>query len=94
MMIGACTVQLYLPGVFSLKEKRSRLKPILIDLHRRFNVAAVEIDNQDVWQSASIAIVAVANESTLIYSVLEKAVHWIDENRFDVEIVDWIVELR
>ncbi len=94
MIIGACTMQLYLPGVFSLKEKRSRLKPILIDLRRRFNVAAVEIDNQDVWQSASIAFVAVANESTLIYSILEKAVHWIDENRFDVEIVDWRVELR
>lgn len=94
MIIGACTVQLYLPGVNSLKEKRSRLKPILIDIRRRFNTAAVEIDNHDVWQSAGIAIVAVANESNHIYSVLEKAVHWIEENRFDVEVIDWTVELR
>jgi uncharacterized protein YlxP (DUF503 family) len=94
MIIGACTVNLYLPGVASLKEKRSRLKPLLNDIRRRYSTAVAEIDNHDVWQSAEIAIVAVANDSKHIYAVLEKAVHWIEDHHFEVEIVDWKVELR
>ena len=94
MIIGACTLQLYLPGVTSLKEKRSRLKPLLNDIKRRFSVAIAEIDKHDIWQSADIAIVAVSNDSNHIYSVLEKAVHWVEDNHFEVEVLDWTVELR
>ena len=94
MIIGACTLELYLPGVASLKEKRSRLKPLLNDIKRRYNIAAAEIDKHDIWQSADIAIVAVATDSNHIYSVLEKAVHWIEDHHFEVEVLDWSVELR
>ncbi|MBN1249178.1 MAG: DUF503 domain-containing protein, partial [Anaerolineae bacterium] len=59
MIIGACTLHLYLPGVTSLKEKRSVVKPLLHQLRRRFEIAAAEVDHQDVWQSADIGIVAV-----------------------------------
>lgn len=94
MIIGACTIQLYLPGVASLKEKRGLLKPLLTQLRRRFDVAVAEVEHQDRWQSAAIAIVAVANETGHVYTVLENAVHWIeDEYRF-LEITDWSVELR
>jgi uncharacterized protein YlxP (DUF503 family) len=94
MIIGACTIQLYLPGVFSLKEKRGVLKPLLNQLRRQFEVAAAEIGNQDVWQSADIAVVAVSNEAGHVYAVLEKAVHWIEEEYRGAEVVDWAVELR
>lgn len=94
MIIGACTLKLYLPGVNSLKEKRSRLKPLLNDVRRRYNIAAAETDKHDIWQSADIAIVAVANDSNHIYSVLEKAVHWIEDKHYEVEVLDWTVELR
>jgi len=94
MIIGACTIQLYLPGVFSLKEKRGVLKPLLNQLRRRFEVAVAEVGNQDVWQSADIAIVAVSNEAGHIYVVLEKAIHWIEEEYRGVEVLDWAVELR
>ena len=95
MIIGACTIQLYLPGVFSLKEKRGVLKPLLNQLRRQFEVAAAEVGNQDTWQSADIAVIAVSNESGHIYAVLEKAVHWIEEEyRGGIEVLDWAVELR
>ena len=79
MIIGACTIQLYLPGVFSLKEKRGVLKPLLNQLRRQFEVAAAEVGNQDTWQSADIAVIAVSNESGHIYAVLEKAVYALPE---------------
>ncbi|MBN2392919.1 MAG: DUF503 domain-containing protein [Anaerolineae bacterium] len=94
MIIGACTIQLYLPGVFSLKEKRGVLKPLLNQLRRQFEVAVAEVGNQDVWQSANIAVVAVSNDAGHIYAVLEKAVHWIEEEYRGVEVLDWAVELR
>ncbi|MDF1515834.1 MAG: DUF503 domain-containing protein [Anaerolineae bacterium] len=94
MIIGACTLHLYLPGVYSLKEKRSRLRPLLIEIRRKFDVAAAEVGSNDVWQTAEVAVVAVANDVNHIYAVLEKTVHWIEEKRFDIEVVNWSIELR
>jgi len=94
MIIGACTIQLYLPGVFSLKEKRGVLKPLLTQLRRQFEVAAAEVGQHDTWQSAEIAVVAVSNNTSHIYAVLEKAVHWIEEEYHGIEVLDWAVELR
>jgi len=94
MVIGACTVRLYLPGVASLKEKRAVLKPLLSQLRRTFEIAAAEIDHNDVWQSSDIALVAVSTESGHVYAVLEKAVHWVEDQYWQVEVLDWTVELR
>lgn len=94
MIIGACQLRLYLHGVFSLKEKRSILKPLLNQLRRKFEVAAAEVGHHDVWQTADIAIVAVANESNHVYAVLDKAGQWIEETYPGLEITDWNVELR
>jgi len=43
MIIGACSVELHLPGNGSLKGKRGILKPLLAHLRRRFNLAAAEV---------------------------------------------------
>ncbi|MGC9467626.1 MAG: DUF503 domain-containing protein [Anaerolineae bacterium] len=94
MIIGACTLRLYLPGIASLKEKRGVLKPLLHQLRRQFEVAVAEIDHQDVWQTSDIAVVAVATEAGHIYAVLENAVHWIEDHYYQVQVVDWQMELR
>ncbi len=94
MIIGACTLHLYLPGVTSLKEKRALLKPLLKQLRRRFEVAAAETGYQDFWQSAEIAIVTVANTTPHVYAVLDGAVRWIEEEYRAVEIVERETELR
>jgi uncharacterized protein len=94
MIVGACTVHLYLPGVASLKEKRGIIRPLLTQLRRQFEVAVAEVDHHDVWQSSGIALVAVSTETGHVYAVLEKAVHWIEENYYQVQVVDWDLELR
>ena len=94
MIVGACTIQLYLPGAHSLKDKRSIIRPLLNQLRRRFEVAAAEVDHQDLWQSAEIAIVTVANEAGHVYVILERAIHWIEDSYRQVEVVDWTTELR
>jgi hypothetical protein len=94
MVIGACTLHLYLPGITSLKEKRSVLKPLLHQLRRQFEIAAAEIDHHDVWQTSDIALVAVATEAGYVYAVLEKAVHWVEDHCSQIQVVDWEMELR
>jgi hypothetical protein len=94
MIIGLCTLKFYLHGTASLKEKRRQLKPLLNQLRKRFEVAVAEVEHQDVWQSAAIAIVTVANDTRHVHTVLDHAVQWIEENHPELEILDWQVELR
>jgi uncharacterized protein YlxP (DUF503 family) len=93
MIIGACTIELHLPGNGSLKGKRSILKPILARLRREFNLAAAEVAQNDVWQSAEIAFVTVANDLGRVHAVLERAVRWIETHHPEVQVVDWDIEV-
>lgn len=94
ILVAACTIQLHLPGVQSLKQKRSTLKSILARLPQQFNVAAAEVDYHDLWQSSVIGLVTVGNDSGYLHGLLEKAVEWIGENRPDVMVVQYAIEFR
>jgi uncharacterized protein YlxP (DUF503 family) len=61
MPVAALTVDLHLPLVHSLKEKRAVLKPILEGAHRRYRVASAELAHQDSWQRATLGFAAVAS---------------------------------
>ena len=93
MVIGACSVELYLPGNGSLKGKRSIIKPLLARLRREFNLAAAETALNDLWQSAEVSFVTVANDSGRVYALLERAVRWIEANHPEVQVVDWQIEV-
>jgi uncharacterized protein YlxP (DUF503 family) len=88
MHIGTLTVELYLPGCNSLKQKRSLLKPLLARLHRDFNISAAEIDHNDHHRAALIACVIVSNDGKHVQRVLEKIPNWIETNRPDLQVVD------
>ena len=72
----------------------SLIKPLLARLHREFNVAAAEVDRQDVWQSAVIAIVVVGNDAAHLRSELQNIVRWVEHNRPELEVADARFELR
>ena len=93
MIIGDCSVELHLPGNGSLKGKRSILRPLLTRLRREFNLAAAEVAHHDVWQSAEVAFVTVANDPGRVHAVLERAVRWIENNRPDLTVIDWQIEV-
>lgn len=92
-IIGLCTLELYLPGVLSLKEKRSIIKSMLARLRNTFNVSTAEIDHHDVWQSAGIAIVTVSGSTVHARQVVSKTISWIEEHFPDVMIVRQEVEV-
>lgn len=94
MHIAVCIIQLRLDGAFSLKDKRRVLKSILAKLPQKFNVAVAEVDYQDVWHTAVIAMVTVGNDAAYLHSVLEKAVGWLEQTRPDVPIDSYSIEFR
>ena len=85
-------IKLRLDGVHSLKEKRRILKSVLARLPKHFNVAVAEVDLQDVWQTAVIALVTVGNDDGYLHGLLEKAVAWIERERPDVPIDEYSIE--
>jgi hypothetical protein len=92
-MIGILNLHLHLPVCTSLKEKRSRLKPLLARLHREFNVSAAEMDLQDKWQEAVIACGMVGNDAAHLERSLQTVAHWLETNWPDVQVIDEKTEL-
>lgn len=88
MHVGTLTIELHLPGCDNLKQKRSRLKPLLARLHREFNISTSEIDLNDRHRSAVIACALVSNDANHIQRVFEKIPDWIEKNRPDIQVVD------
>ena len=63
MVVGLLTVDLHVPGARSLKEKRMVLRRVK-DRIRKFNVAVSEVDHQDLWQRAALAVVTVSTDQS------------------------------
>lgn len=77
MIVGLCTVELYLPGSHSLKAKRQILLSLKDRLRGKFNVSVAEVDEQELWQKAVLGIACVANEGAHVNQVLDQAVNLI-----------------
>lgn len=93
MAIGLLILQLHLPGCSSLKEKRSRLKPLLARLHREFNISVAEVDRQDAWQETVIACAMVSNQDGHTQRTLQSVARWIESSWPDVDLVDDQIEM-
>jgi uncharacterized protein YlxP (DUF503 family) len=93
MIIGVCKIRLRIPQNASLKGKRRVMKSIVTQLRNKFNVTIAEVEDQELWQLATLGICAVGNETRFVNEVLSKAVNFITGARFDVEIFDYQIEI-
>jgi len=71
MVVGALAFELHLPDVHSLKEKRAVVRPIVDGARHRFAVSAAEVDHQDLWQRASVAMAVVSGTESQARDVLD-----------------------
>ena len=93
MNVGVCKVRLRLPENLSLKGKRQVLKSITTRVKNKFNVSVAEIDDHDLWQLATLGICCVSNNKRHANEVLSKVVDFIVGARFEVEVVDYEIEI-
>jgi len=61
VIVALLSVELHVPGSQSLKDKRMVLRRIK-DRLKKFNVAVSEVEHQDLWQRAALAVVTVGTD--------------------------------
>jgi uncharacterized protein YlxP (DUF503 family) len=93
MNVGVCKVSLRLPENMSLKGKRQVLKSITSRVRNKFNVAVAEVDDNDVWQLATIGLCCVSNNRRHTNQVLSRVVDFMVNSRFEVELLDYEIEI-
>ena len=93
MNIGVCKISLRFPENQSLKGKRQILKSITTRVGNQFNVSVAEVDDHDSWQLATVGVCCVSNSKPHTNEVLSKVVDFIAGSRFDVEILDYEIEI-
>ncbi len=78
----------------SLKGKRGIVKSILAKARNSFNVAAAEVDLQDMPGVAVLAFVTVGENRAKTRQLLERLEEWLIEERPDQELVAVEIEER
>jgi uncharacterized protein YlxP (DUF503 family) len=93
MNVGICRVRLRFPENLSLKGKRQILKSITTRLRTKFNVSVAEVGDNELWQLATVGLCCVSNNKRYTNEVLSKAVDFIVNGRFEVEILNCEIEI-
>src|SRR5947209_8195258 len=87
MHAAAVRFELFVPESRSLKHKRAALRPIVDGLRHRLHVSVAEVDHQDTWQRAAVAVALVAESDGHLREVLA-SVERLVANAADVELLD------
>jgi uncharacterized protein YlxP (DUF503 family) len=93
MNIGVCKITLRLPENLSLKGKRQVVKSITSRVKNQFNVSVAEVDDNDLWQLATLGVSCVSNSKRHANEVLSKVVDFIANSRFEAELLDYEIEI-
>lgn len=92
MPIGILKVSIFIPNSNSLKVKRMILHSLKARLRNSFNVAVTQIDDQDKWQKAILAIVGVEQELKNMNSILSRVLIFTEEFP-GVQLIDHEIEM-
>jgi uncharacterized protein YlxP (DUF503 family) len=93
MNLGVCRIKLRFPENQSLKGKRQILNSLITRVRNKYNVAIAEVDEQDLWQLATLGVAFVSNSAQHADEVLAKVVEFVSGSRLDIEILDYEIEI-
>ena len=93
MNTGICKIRLYIPENHSLKTKRRTVKSIITRLRAQFNISVAEVEDQDLWQLATLGISCVSNNNQHIDEILTKVTNFVACNYPELEIIDRDIEI-
>jgi hypothetical protein len=92
LVIGLLTLELHFPGARSLKDKRQALRSLEQRIRNRFNVAVAEVEHQDLWQRARLAVVSVNTDHVHLEQTLDSVAGEAGRAR-DIALLDTNVEI-
>jgi len=91
--VGILTIKLRLPENLNLKGKRQVVKSIVQRVRDRFNVSIAEVEDQDLWQLATLGVASVANSGPHVNECLSKVVDFIARSHLEAELLDYEIEI-
>jgi len=91
MQVGIMRIDLHLPGIHSLKEKRQIIQRLKATLRNQFNLSVSEIDLQDLHQRAIIGIAGISSSRDVLEGEFRSVLRILDSRR-EVEVIDQSVE--
>jgi uncharacterized protein YlxP (DUF503 family) len=92
MHVSVCQIEIRLPENHSLKGKRQVIKSTITRLQNKFNVSVSEVDNQDLWQLATLGVACVSNHRRHADETLSNVVKFVVQNYPDVELLSSEIE--
>ena len=92
MTIGILKIILFIHNSNSLKHKRMVLQSLKSKLRNSFNIAVTQLDDEDKWQKATLAIVGAERDRKNMNSILSRILNFIEQ--FDnVGLINYDMEL-
>ena len=92
MVVGVCRVSLFIPGSRSLKDRRRAVQGVKQSLRNWFNLSAAEVDDEGLWQNATLGLSVVATAGRFSDQVMAKALDLI-RRQGDIELSDYQIEI-
>jgi uncharacterized protein YlxP (DUF503 family) len=93
VIVATALLKLHLPQAHSLKDKRRVVKSILARLHNEYAVSASEVEDQDLWQVATLGIAYVSNDASHANSVVSKAVAFVETGHWETWLSGYELEI-
>lgn len=79
MFVCVARLTLDIPAAASLKAKRQVLRRVTDRVKAKFNVSLAEVEDNDVWNRAVIALAVVGNERRHVNEQMDKILQFIDD---------------
>jgi uncharacterized protein YlxP (DUF503 family) len=93
-MIAFLTLELHIEGAQSLKDKRQVLRSLKDRLRNSFNVSVAELDPSNLWNRATIGVVAISGSQSYLDGLMKNVERTATRiaNNHGAEIAELIVE--
>jgi uncharacterized protein len=79
MFVAVARLTLQIPDSGSLKGKRQVLRRVTDRVKAKFNASVAEVDDQDLWQKATLALAVVGSDRRHVTEQIDKIIHFVDE---------------
>lgn len=92
MVVGTIQLEIFIPGSNSLKAKRRVVKSLTQRLRGKFNISVAEIDANDLWQRATLAIALANGNRTLAREILAKVLDTVERDG-NLQVLDYQISV-
>ncbi len=93
MFVGIVRIELHIPGVSSLKAKRSVVRGLKDRIRQRVHAAVAEVDHQDLWQRATLGAAVVSGEGRQVGEMLQSIRDLVNATP-EAELIDWQEQIQ